>query len=336
MRTIPFTKGLHQIGEGIYTYLQPDGSWGLNNAGLIVSDKQALLVDTLYDYKHTSEMLAEIKKIIDPTVKVDYLINTHSNGDHYFGNGLVEGAKIISSEICAKEMEDIAPSKMAFLMKIWWLLGKGGRYLHKSFKQFDFRGIPLVLPHQVFQDSMILSVGKKRIELLEVRDAHTASDTMVYLPKDKIIFCSDLLFIEGTPVVWTKGVQSWIAALDKINSLDVDRIVPGHGPVTDKNGVSKLKVYFEHIYSETKKRFSKNMSILDASLDIDLKEYKRWGDPERLVTTVHAIYQELKPTMKPLGMLSLFALMYNYECNISKSLGSNQNNVNRLASSLWQ
>jgi glyoxylase-like metal-dependent hydrolase (beta-lactamase superfamily II) len=213
-------------------------------------------------------------------------------------------------------MKAITPFKMAFLMKIWWLLGKGGRYLHKSFKLFDFGGIPLVLPHQVFQDSMILSVGKKRVELLEVRDAHTASDIMAYLPDDKIIFCSDLLFSEGTPVVWTKGVQSWIDALNKINSLDVDRIVPGHGPVTDKNGVSRLIAYFEYIYSETKKRFSKNMSILDASLDIDLKEYNGWGDPERLVTTVHAIYQELNPTMKPLSAVNLFAMMYDYKSHI--------------------
>ena len=316
MLTIPFTKGLHQIGDGIYAYLQPDGSWGLNNAGLIVSENQALLVDTLYDYKRTGDMLAEIQKTIGPPVKIQYLINTHSNGDHYFGNGLVEGAKIISSEICAKEMKAIPPFKMAFLMKIWWLLGKGGRYLHKSFKLFDFGGIRLVLPHQVFQDSMILSVGKKRVELLEVRDAHTASDIMAYLPDDKIIFCSDLLFSEGTPVVWTKGVQSWIDALNKINSLDVDRIVPGHGPVTDKNGVSRLIAYFEYIYSETKKRFSKNMSILDASLDIDLKEYNGWGDPERLVTTVHAIYQELNPTMKPLSAVNLFAMMYDYKSHI--------------------
>lgn len=73
MRKISFTKGLHQIGEGIYTYLQPDGSWGLNNAGLIVSKNQALLVDTLFDYKHTGEMLAEIKKTIGPTVKIQYV-----------------------------------------------------------------------------------------------------------------------------------------------------------------------------------------------------------------------------------------------------------------------
>jgi glyoxylase-like metal-dependent hydrolase (beta-lactamase superfamily II) len=240
------------------------------------------------------------------------LINTHSNGDHYFGNGLVEGARIISSAICAEEMKIIPPAKMALLMKLWWLLGKAGRYVHSNFKQFDFRGIPLVLPHQTFSDNLKLQVGKKVIELIEVKDAHTGSDVMVFLPEDKVIFCADLLFIDGTPVVWTQGVQSWIDALDRIISLDVDHIVPGHGPVTDKEGVSRLKAYFEYIDAESKKRFSQNMNILDAALDIDLKEFSNWGEPERVVTTVHAIYQELNPAMKPLNAVKLFGLMYDY------------------------
>jgi len=312
MNSIPFAKGLHQIGEGVYVYLQPDGSWGLNNAGLVVSEDQALLVDTLYDYRHTDEMLTAAKQTLEPTAKIEYLINTHSNGDHYFGNGLVGGARIISSAICAEEMKIIPPAKMALLMKLWWLLGKAGRYVHSNFKQFDFRGIPLVLPHQTFSDNLKLQVGKKEIELIEVKDAHTGSDIMVFLPQDKVIFCADLLFIDGTPVVWTQGVQSWIDALDRIISLDVDHIVPGHGPVTDKEGVSRLKAYFEYIDTESKKRFSQNMNIFNAALDIDLKEFSNWGDPERIVTTVHAIYQELNPAMKPLNAVKLFGLMHDY------------------------
>lgn len=53
-----YTKGLHDLGNHCYAWLQPDGGWGLSNAGLIVDGDQTLLVDTLFDLAHTREMLA--------------------------------------------------------------------------------------------------------------------------------------------------------------------------------------------------------------------------------------------------------------------------------------
>ena len=54
----PYTKGLHDLGYGCYGWLQPDGSWGWSNAGLVVDSGESLLVDTLFDLKLTAEMLA--------------------------------------------------------------------------------------------------------------------------------------------------------------------------------------------------------------------------------------------------------------------------------------
>lgn len=313
MGKVPFTKGLHKIGEGCYAYLQPDGSWGLNNAGLIVSGNEAFLIDTLYDYNHTRQMLSAINDELGDSAKIKYLVNTHSNGDHYFGNGLVEGAQIISSEICTEEMKIIPPAKMAGLMKAWQQLGPGGEYLHKYFKKFDFENIPLVLPDTTFTGEMELSVGSRTVNILEVRDAHTGSDLMVYLADEKVLFASDLLFIGGTPIVWSTPLSNWIKALDMILEMDVRQIVPGHGPVTDKEGVGKVKEYFEYVYDETKKRFEKKMSILDAALDINLKEFGKWGETERITTIVHTIYRELDPALEPIDAVGLFGLMAAYK-----------------------
>src|SRR6202158_2874735 len=101
----PFKKGLQDLGNRCYAYLQPDGSWGWSNAGLVVDSGHSLLVDTLFDLKLTREMLATMRRA-EPTAtaKIATLVNTHSNGDHCFGNELVEGAEIIASKGCDEEM----------------------------------------------------------------------------------------------------------------------------------------------------------------------------------------------------------------------------------------
>ena len=96
-----YTKGLHDLGNNTYAYLQPDGSWGWSNSGLIVDGDQSLLVDTLFDLKLTQEMLDTMRASVPASKTIGSLVNTHANADHTFGNQLVEGAEIIASTACA-------------------------------------------------------------------------------------------------------------------------------------------------------------------------------------------------------------------------------------------
>jgi glyoxylase-like metal-dependent hydrolase (beta-lactamase superfamily II) len=113
MTQFKYSKGLHDLGKGVYAYLQPDGSWGLSNAGLIVDGEKSLLVDTLFDLTLTQEMLNAMKEVTKAAESIDILVNTHSNGDHVFGNQLVSGAEIITSEACAQEMAATPPQMLA-------------------------------------------------------------------------------------------------------------------------------------------------------------------------------------------------------------------------------
>lgn len=109
-----FTKGLHDLGRGCYAYLQPNGSWGLSNAGLVVDGDQSLVVDTLFDVKLTGEMLAAIKAA-EPraAATINTLVNTHANGDHIYGNQLLNGSEIIASKATADEMKYENPAARA-------------------------------------------------------------------------------------------------------------------------------------------------------------------------------------------------------------------------------
>jgi alkyl sulfatase BDS1-like metallo-beta-lactamase superfamily hydrolase len=84
---IPFELGLHQIAPGVYAYLQPDGGWGFNNAGLIVGKDKSFLVDTLFDLNHTRAMLEAMSDITSKKPIAAALI-THENGLRHLNFGL--------------------------------------------------------------------------------------------------------------------------------------------------------------------------------------------------------------------------------------------------------
>ena len=195
-----YTTGLHELGNGIYAYLQPDGGWGLNNAGLVVDRHQSLVVDTLYDLKLTRGMLDAMRAATPAAESIDVLFNTHVNGDHCFGNQLFEGAEIIASRACAEEFETESPPQlMVDMLKAAPQMGELGAFFTRCFGKFDFEGITMTPPAKTFEGRMEIRIGGKDIQFIEVGPCHTRGDSMVYIPGDRVLFAGDILFIEGTP-----------------------------------------------------------------------------------------------------------------------------------------
>lgn len=310
---VPFKKGLYEIGKGQYAYVQPDGSWGWSNAGLVVDGDQSLLVDTLFDEKLTGEMLKTMK---DATgiggSEITTLVNTHANGDHTYGNGLVTKAEIIASEASTKEMNETPPEMLAQYMQLAPQMGEIGVFFKEIFGAFDFAGIKMRMPTKTFHGNLTVKVGAKDVQLMEVGPAHTAGDVLAYVPQDKVIYTGDILFIDGTPIMWAGPIANWIKACDVIMGLDVETIVPGHGPLTDKAGVKRMQDYLVLIDKEARKRFDAGMSADDAAFDIDIGAYRDWADAERLGVNVHSLYREYRGgghADGPPDVAGLFGLM---------------------------
>ncbi len=305
-----YTRGLQPLGNGAYGWLQPDGSWGWSNAGLICDSGQSLLVDTLFDVPLTQTMLSAMRRA-EPkaAANIKSLVNTHANGDHYNGNECVEGAEIIASRACAEQMAADPPSRLAAMQANAASMGLPGKFFAEVFAPFDFSGVTLTLPTRTFENDLSFQAGNKRIELNNVGPAHTAGDTLVYVPADKLLFTGDILFIDGTPVMWEGPVSNWIGACDRILAMEVEVIVPGHGPITDKRGVRAVKAYLEYITAEARVRFDAGLSATDAAHDIALGDYESWGDAERIVVNVASLYREFSGDHSPPNVLQLFGLM---------------------------
>jgi len=305
-----YRKGLSDLGNGTFAWLQPDGSWGWSNAGLITDGDQSLLVDTLFDLKLTRDMLASMRDAAPKAAaKIGTLVNTHHNGDHCYGNECVHGAEIISSAHAAEEMKREQPTLLAGFLKAAPGLGLTGEYLKHCFGAFDFEGITPTLPTTTFSGRLQRKVGSKNVELIEVGPAHTGGDILVHVPSDRTVFTGDILFIEGTPIMWAGPVGNWIEACDSIIALDCETIVPGHGPVTDKRGVRAVQSYLTYIRDEARKRFDAGLSARDAAHDIALGDYDSWGDAERIAVNVASLYREFAHDHTPPNPAELFALM---------------------------
>jgi len=302
-----YDEGLFEVGDGLHAYLQPDGGWGWSNAGLITGGERSLLVDTLFDLKLTATMLDRMKPVTDSR-PIQTLVNTHANGDHCYGNQLVEGVEVIASAASAAEMEELPPAMLAALMG-----GDFGEttnaYLAEAFGSFEFNGIEPPQVTRTFTSSLTLDVDGRPVELIEVGPAHTAGDVLVHVPDAKAIFTGDILFIGGTPLIWNGPVENWIQACDLIIDLGCTVIVPGHGPLTGHDGVRGVAGYLRYVRSETVARHEAGLTVFDAARDIDLGPYDDWLDWERIVINVDSIYRELDPDREPTNIVDLFRMM---------------------------
>ena len=308
--TRPFDRGLHDLGNGGYAWLQPDGGWGWSNAGLIVDGDESLIVDTLFDKPLTRDMLKAMRGAEpEATRGFDFLVNTHANADHCNGNELVTGAEIVASSACADELARENPRMLQALMEQAPEMGEVGEFLTYCFSAFDFRDIDRTLPTRTFEDSLDLEVGDKAVHLKQVGPAHTRGDVLAFVPADRLIFTGDILFIEGHPIIWAGPVRNWIDACDYMLGLDVETVVPGHGPITDKRGIEAMRGYLVYVTEQTRLRFDAGMGVMEAALDISLADYDSWGDAERIVVNVANLYKEFANDSAPSDITEMFAMM---------------------------
>ena len=301
---------VHEAGDGCYAYVQRDGSWGWSNAGLIVGDGQSLLVDTLFDLQLTAEML-DAFGARTAAAPIGLVVNTHANGDHCYGNELVAGAEIIASTAAAKEMAEVPPAMLAALTAA---PGELGELFRGFFGAFHFDGIELTLPTRTFDGRLTLDVAGREVELIEVGPAHTAGDTLVHVPDARTVFTGDILFAGGTPVVWAGPVANWIAACDLIGGMDVDVVVPGHGPVTGKAAVAAMRDYLAFVEREATARHDAGIDAFDAAREIAAligaaDDFATWGEAGRIAVNVETVYRTLDPGHRSPDVVEQFRRM---------------------------
>ena len=152
-------------------------------------------------------------------------------------------------------------------------------------------------------------MGDKRVDRLQEGAAHTRVDILVHVADDRAVLPPDILFIEGHPIIWAGPIGNWIDACNYLLSLEVETVVPGHGPITDKRGIEAVRDYLSYVRDEAEARFDAGMPVYEAALDISLADYDSWGDAERIVINVATLYKEFAGDSEPNNEMELFGLM---------------------------
>ncbi|HTM84163.1 MAG TPA: fumarylacetoacetate hydrolase family protein [Mycobacterium sp.] len=302
---VPYTRGLHPVGERVWSWTLPNGGYGWSNAGLVAGDGASLLVDTLFDIPLTREMLIAMGPITDAAPITDTVL-THANGDHIHGNQLLDqSVRIIAAAGTEAEIAHAMPPAMLALTQTADLGPIATEYVRDRFGHFDFSGITVRNADVTFDRECTLDVGGRQVRLLNLGPAHTAADSVVHVPDAGVLFGGDLLFIGCTPIVWAGPISNWIAACDTMIALDAPTVVPGHGPVTDPDGIRAVRGYLGYVLEHADAGYQRGMTFIEAADEIDLGDYAHWLDAERIVANLYQRYRELDPGTPKLALLEL-------------------------------
>jgi cyclase len=270
----PAAPYVRQLADGVHAYIQPDGGWCLNNAGIIAGGDEVLLVDTAATEARTLALRDAAHAISAAPVRT--VINTHHHGDHTHGNYLFEDtARIIGHERCPGEV--IAQ----------------GRQLELLWPEVEWGQIKITPPNETYTDSSQLTVGDVVVELVHVPPAHTTNDTIVWLPEQGVLYTGDLVFSGGTPFIMMGSLSGSIAALDQLRAFAPETVVSGHGPVAGTEIFESTARYLHWLADLAASAHRRGLKPLDAARAADLGEFAQLRESERLVANLHRAYAEL-------------------------------------------
>ncbi|MFD7257401.1 MBL fold metallo-hydrolase [Streptomyces sp. NPDC059874] len=265
---------LVQPAPGVYAYVQPDGGWCLNNAGFVSDGGRTLLVDTAATERRALALREAVVSAGVPLPRT--VVNTHHHGDHTYGNSLFAPDALILGHDNARA-EQLA----------------AGHQLEMIWPATDFGAIAITAPDLTYSDRTTLHVGETEVRIVHPGVAHTTGDSIVWLPRQRVVFTGDLVFAEGTPFLAMGSLAGSLRALELLRSLDAETVVPGHGPLTDPSAYESTERYLRYVAELAREGRDKGLTPLEAARQADLGEFAGWRESERLVANLHRAYAEL-------------------------------------------
>lgn len=265
---------LQQVADGAWAYIQPDGSWMVNNMGLIESSRGNISVDVTSTQKRTAAYLNAAKSATGRDIQ--YLIYTHSHPDHCNGASLVPDAKVIAHQKAKEELR----ATLAVAEHI--------------FTPFDMGAVHPVEPDITYTDSLTLYADAREVQIIHPgTSAHTGGDSYVWLPDSRVLFAGDLVFNGGTPFLLSGSLTGWLKTLEDLKAHRPRTIVPGHGPIGGPELLDSVVDYLLFLRGTAVDALAAGLEPLEAARRVDLGRYAGLSDAERIVGNLHRAYAEI-------------------------------------------
>ena len=232
---------LEKVSRNVYVAVAKEGSGSVANAGIVDLGENVIVFDTF----NTQQASEDLKYIAEKVTNqpVGWVINSHWHGDHIRGNQTFKGSHIVSSEITYTKMKENHPSRIKKqkndVQGLSNYIESLSKKQDKNLKdQINFlceleKSLPtleLILPNQTFKGELTFRGTKCSAKLFSLGGGHSYCDAMLYIPKEKVIFMGDLLFVNCHPTFFEESdLDNWVEILKKIKLMDVDVAISGHG-----------------------------------------------------------------------------------------------------------
>jgi cyclase len=267
---------LSEVAPGVLAYVQPDGSWMINNTGVVLGSSGVMLIDTTTTERRNRALFGAIDEHAGG-LPVRVAVNTHHHGDHTFGNWLLPpGIPIVAHHRCREEML------------------RTGLVAQVLFPNVDYGTVELSPPTLTFDKRITLHVDQTRVELIFVGPAHTTGDVIAWLPDQKVVFTGDIVFHGGHPFLTEGCLANYSAALLRVRELGARVLVPGHGPLAGPDALEGLLDYAEWLSTLARDGFAAGQEPLEVASRADLGRFATWSEPERVVGNLARAYSELR------------------------------------------
>ena len=284
-----------KIADGVY-YATATGSMvtGSNNVA-IVGDRDVLVVDTGTSPAAARAFQEDLRAIT--TKPVRYVVNTHFHYDHTDGNQVYAGkADIIAHEYVKTAMQTMnvlhsepfqtsqltnVPRRIQDLQK--QIAGESDAARKKPLQQQlavaqqgwdELKEIKPTAPNVTYSTKKVIDLGGREVQLLFLGRGHTNGDTVIYLPKEKIVSTGDLM---ESQIAYMGNAQfdEWITTLDALKRIDFNIDLPGHGaPFTDKNLITAFQGYLRDLIRQGADLRKQGLSADQAAQKVDLTAYR--------------------------------------------------------------
>lgn len=268
---------LREVGDGVFAYVQHDGSWWINTAGFVVTDEGVTVIDSCATRARATALRRAIERTT--TAPIRRLINTHAHGDHTYGNEVFGDAVIIGSKGCRAAML-ADPVRWSPVREQWWSPPPA------------WTDLAVRPPDVTIGSATTVWSDDRRIELRPTHGvAHTDHDVIVVV--DDVVFVGDLIFSGGTPLFLSGSITGYLEVLPQLRDFADRTLVAGHGAPCGLDEVDANERYARLIVESAASGIAAGATPLTVARDLDLGEFACRSDPERVVLNLHRAYADL-------------------------------------------
>lgn len=229
------------------------------NSTVIEGETGVILIDTGFSDEIGAHLARHVAALTRKPVKI--IINTHHHGDHVFGNAAFPEAKVISSEMCRKLLQEGEAEWLAILR------AAVGRPFPNT------RAVPAteVYANQTRTDLMIDGVN---LTFWVPEAAHTSGDMLIWLPDDRVLVGGDVLVQDIIPNFRDANVRQWIETLAQVKDLPARVIIPGHGPLMTPADAASMHARMASLYTGIEAGYKAGLSDSEIRQRLDLSEWR--------------------------------------------------------------